>query len=73
MSALCLKQSLIRHGKPLYFFSALSVVIGVLFILLETAAGWSFLLATLGAWLVFSLLGARQCLAQEKKTYERDT
>lgn len=59
MSKNCLKQAFRCCSGPVLFLVSVCMVIGVLFLSLDSGAGWIFIIAAGSALAAFSLLGAR--------------
>lgn len=65
MSAKCLKQAYLLHGMAVITVSLATLLLGIVFLLLENASGWIFILVSMGIISIFSILGARKgCLAE---------
>jgi len=59
LSMNALKQSFRCHSGPVMCVVSICMIIGSLFILLDSGAGWIFLIAAGAALAVFCCLGAR--------------
>jgi hypothetical protein len=60
MSTSCLRYSLRHYGGPVLFLVAVCFVIGILLLGLASELSAVFMLAGLGALVVFGLMGARE-------------
>jgi len=54
-----LKRSFFCHSGPSIFLVSTCLIIGTLFILLDSGAGWAFIIAAGSALALFCCLGAR--------------
>ena len=59
MSKNCLKQSFRCCSGPVLFLVSVCMTLGLLFLWLDSDAGWIFIVAAGSALAAFSLLGAR--------------
>jgi len=60
MSMNCLKQAFRCHSGQVMFPVATCIIIGLLFVFLDSAVGWIFIIAAGAALGMFCCLGARE-------------